>query len=186
MKKVTVKKAIELTSQYDAINEAALSLVDTNSTPEQYLKSLIDNKLFEDAIVFLSHSLPVRECIWWGCVCARKVTNKETSADNVAALNIAEKWVYEPGDNNRRLCGKLAEKLDYKSAHSWVAAAVFWSGGSILEPNEPSLEPAPYLYAHAVSGAILTAVGSDESLSIEDEFNQYLQHGINIANGGNA
>ena len=47
------------------------------------------------------------------------------------------------------------------------------------------MEPAAYLYAHAVSGAILNAVGMSEADDIDTQFQQFIEHGLNIADGGN-
>lgn len=183
MKKITAKTAKELTSHFEYINDDAEKILQPDITPEEYLDKLVENKFFEDSILFLAHSLPKREAIWWACVCAKAVTNSDTKADDLASVKMAEKWVYEPNDKQRRMCGTLAEKGEYKSAQNWAAAAVFWSGGSITKENEPALEPSPYLYAHAVSGAVLTAVSASDD--IDGSFNKFLKHGINIANGGN-
>lgn len=185
MKKVTAKKANELAHHYEAINEDAGKLLKPNQTPDEYIKLLIDKEYFEDTILFLAHSLPKRESIWWACVCVRSATDDKSEADDLASLQMAEKWVYGPSEKTRRLCGTLAEKGEYKTAQNWTAAAVFWSGGSIIDEDEPVVEPAPYLYAHAVSGAILTAVGTADTDQIEERFQKYIQHGLNIADGGN-
>lgn len=185
MKKINAKTAQELTAYYDAIDDQAIELLQPELSPEEYLNKLIENKYFADSIVFLAHGLPKREAIWWACLCAKGVTNKKTRADDLASLNVAEKWVYEPDEKKRRMCGTLAEKGEYKSAQNWAAAAVFWSGGSITNESEPAMEPAPYLYAHAVSGAILHAVGASEADDIDAQFQEFIDRGLNIADGGN-
>lgn len=185
MKKIIAKTAEELTIHYDAIDDQAVDLLESKLSPEEYLNKLIENKYFADSIVFLAHGLPKRESIWWACLCAKGVTNKETSADDHASLNIAEKWVYEPDEKKRRMCGTLAEKGEYKSAQNWAAAAVFWSGGSITSESEPAMEPAPFLYAHAVSGAILNAVGASGADDVDAQFQEFINYGLNIADGGN-
>lgn len=185
MKKINAKTAEELTVHYEAIEDNAFDLLQSKSTPEDYINRLIEKEYFADSIMFLAHCLPKREAIWWACLCAKVVTNKETKADDLASLTMAEKWVYEPDENKRRMCGTLAEKGQYKTAHNWAAAAVFWSGGSITKEDEPAIEPAPYLYAHAVSGAILNAVGMSDTDDIDEHYQQFIQHGLNIADGGN-
>ena len=185
MKKINAQTANELTAHYEAINEDSLRLLNTDITPEEYISKLIENEYFADSIIFLAHGLPKREAIWWACLCAKVVTNNDTKADDLASLTMAEKWVYEPDDKKRRMCGTLAEQGQYKSAQNWAAAAVFWSGGSITKEDDPAMEPAPYLYAHAVSGAILNAVGMSDTDEIDSQFQQFIKHGLNIADGGN-
>ncbi len=185
MKKVVAKTAQELTVHYEAVDEQSLALLQPDMLPADYLNKLVENGFYADAVLFLAHALPKREAIWWSCLCSRAAVTKESSADDLASLSISEKWVYEPDEQKRRMCGTLAEKGQYKSAQNWTAAAVFWSGGSITAEDEPAMEPAPYLYAHAVSGAILNAVGMVDSDDIDATFQKFIQHGVNIANGGN-
>lgn len=185
MKKINAKTAQELTTHYDSIEEDAFELLTPEQTPYEYLNTLMSKEYFADSIVFLAHALPKREAIWWACLCSKAVTNKNTRADDLASLTMAEKWVYEPDEKKRRMCGTLAEKGEYKSAQNWAAAAVFWSGGSITREDEPALEPAPYLYAHAVTGAILNAVGASEAEDINMQFKEFINSGVNIADGGN-
>ncbi len=185
MKKINAKTALELTEHYEAVADDAFDLLEPKLSPEEYLKALIDKEYFADAILLLAHALPKREAIWWACLCSKAVTNDKTKADDLASLSMAEKWVYEPDDKKRRMCGTLAEKGEYKSAQNWAAAAVFWSGGSITKEDEPAMEPTPYLYAHAVSGAILNAVGVSAADNIDTQFQEFISHGINIADGGN-
>lgn len=185
MNKINAKTAQEVTTHYDAIDEDAFELLNHDTTPSDYLDNLLKKEYFADSIIFLAHALPKREAIWWACLCSKTVMNKETKADDLASLTMAEKWVYDPDDKKRRMCGALAEKGEYKSAQNWTAAAVFWSGGSIMAEEEPAMEPAPYLYAHAVSGAILNAVGVSGADDIDIQFKEFIQHGLNIAEGGN-
>ena len=185
MKKINAKTAQELTIHYDAIDENAFELLKPEQTPAEYIDELLAKEYFADSIIFLAHALPKREAIWWACLCAKVVTNDNTKADDLASLTMSEKWVYEPDEKKRRMCGTLAEKGEYKSAQNWAAAAVFWSGGSITKEDEPAIEPAPYLYAHAVSGAILNAVGASETDKIDTQFQEFINHGLNIADGGN-
>jgi Family of unknown function (DUF6931) len=185
MKKINAQTAEELTKHYDAISDDAFDLLLPKLSPADYLTKLMEKEYFADSIIFLAHALPKREAIWWACLCSKAVTNKETKADDLASLTMAEKWVYEPDDKKRRMCGTLAEKGEYKSAQNWTAAAVFWSGGSITKEEEPAMEPAPYLYAHAVSGSILNAVGMSDVDDIDTQFQQFIKHGLNIADGGN-
>ena len=185
MKKINAKTAQELTQHYDAIDENAFELLQPELTPEEYINKLLEKEYFADSIIFLAHALPKREAIWWACLCSKAVINKDTRADDIASITVAEKWVYEPDDKKRRMCGTLAEKGEYKSAQNWTAAAVFWSGGSITKESDPVMEPAPYLYAHAVSGAILNAVGASDADDIDVQFQEFIDHGLNIASGGN-
>ena len=49
------------------------------------------------------------------------------------------------------------------------------------------MAPPAYLYAHAVAGAIIMSASQDmpAEADVEARYQRYLEHGIDIANGGN-
>lgn len=185
MKKITTNLASDVVEQYELNKEVKLLLTE-NQTPAKFLKVLIDEGHYQDAITFLAHAMPVREAVWWACVCSRYFA-EDGDVKYQLALKAAETWVYESTEENRRVAEKYAKEGEYATPASWAAAAAFWSGGSITKEGDPVMEPAPNLYAHAVTGAVVMAAGWKEPSAddLEDRFKKYLQHGISIANGGN-
>lgn len=186
MKKVTAKTAKDIAQYFDFQEEQCQSLLSEKQTPAEFLQALIDNGHYYDAVNFLAHAIPVRESVWWACVCVRyHIESSDVKCK--LALKAAEAWVYDPSEQNRRVAEKHAEEGGYATAASWAAAAAFWSGGSIIAVGEPAVEPAPYLYAHAVAGAIVMAagLGAPDEAEVVQRYQTYLQHGINIANGSN-
>lgn len=184
LSKVGAKKACEIYQHYD-IDEECLALDEGGkATPLHFIKALMDNKRYEHAVAFLAHALPKRESVWWACVSARSVVAEGDGILDVA-LKSAEKWVYEPTEPNRRAAEKLAEKTKYKHPASWAAMAAFWSGSSITGEDEPPVPPPPFLFAHAVSGAItLAAVGTDPDAA-PGRFELFIRQGLDIGQGGN-
>ena len=182
--KSTDRFANELVKYFD-IDDESIKLLEPEYSAGEYLEKLIENKFYLDAIHLLSLALPKREAIWWACICAKYHEQQHNDEIYNAGIKAAENWVYDPSEKNRRIAEYYAEQGNYETAASWSAAAAFWAGGSITAEGEPTVEPAPYLYAHAVSGAIIMAVGMTETNDINEVYHQYLQHGINIANGGN-
>lgn len=185
LKKVTANLASDVATEYELRKEVKPLLAE-DQTPAEFLKILIDEGYYQDAITFLAHAMPVREAVWWGCVCSRHFF-EDSDVKYQLALKAAETWVYESNEENRRVAEKYAEEGDYATPASWVAAAVFWSGGSISNEGDPAMEPPPFLYATAVSGAVVMAAGWQEPSAdeLEERFKKHLQHGISIADGGN-
>lgn len=185
MQKVTADKASEIVKHYE-LEEESGALLNDEQKPEEFLNALMEKELYNDAVTFLAHSLPVREAVWWACVCSRYFV-EDSDVKYQLALNAAETWVYEPNEQNRRIAEKYAEEGDYATPSSWAAAAAFWSGGSITDEKDPAMEPPPYLYANAVTGSVVMAAGwkEPEAEEAKNRFQTYLQHGINIANGKN-
>ncbi len=184
LSKVSAKKAQEIYDRFELEGES-VSLADDSHTPSQFLSLLIDHARYEDAVKFLAHSLPAREAVWWACVSARTMVNEGSGAEIRSAVEVAERWVYEPTEPNRRAAEKVAEKTNFRHPASWAAIAAFWSGGSVSDEGETPVPPPPYLYAHAVSGAVTLAAVLEDPDNAGDKFKLFLRQGVDIANGGN-
>ena len=185
MKKITARLAAEIAENFELQDESRL-LLTPEQTPAEFFQLLMSKEYFQDAVTFMAHALPAREAVWWACICARyHLENAEVKYQ--LGQKAAESWVYEPSEKNRRICEKYAEEGDYATPASWACAAAFWSGGSITKEGDPALEAPAHIYAHAVSGAVLLSVGwkMSETDDAETRYRRYLEHGINIAEGGN-
>lgn len=185
MKKVIAEKAIDIIKNFELVEEFQ-PVLDDEQVPAQYLETLMDNEHYQDAVIFLAHAIPAKEAVWWACVCSRH-HKEDADVTYQLGLNAAEAWVYDPTEENRRICERYVEKENNATPASWAAAAAFWSGGSITVINKPSMEPPPHIYAHAVAGAIIKSVGlgTPTEKEVEKRYKSYLKHGIDIANGGN-
>ncbi len=184
MEKIQTKLAKNVTKHFE-LNDVGINLLKDDLETTEFLDLLISNESYSDAINLLSHSLPKREAVWWACICAKQNAEQLNNELYDETLKIAEKWVYDPSEKNRRLAEFYAEKGKYETAAAWVAAAAFWCGDSIVAENEPKIAPDEYLYAHAVSGSILTSVSMESDEDMSEIFKKYIEHGINIAKGGN-
>ena len=185
MKKVIEPLAADIAKRFELLEQSNELLEDEPSPPE-FLQLLIDNKQYHDAILFLAHALPAREAVWWACVCARYHA-EEGGARYQLSLKAAETWVYEPNELNRRVCERYSEEGDFATAVDWLCAAAFWGGGSIAPKDAAIMEAPAYLYSQGVTGAIVMLAGwgdPDEAVK-EQRYEQYIKHGINIADGGN-
>jgi hypothetical protein len=185
MQKVVAEKASEITRHFE-LQEEFQPALDDDLPPGEFFQALMDNKHYHDAVTFLAHAIPSREAVWWACVCAR-YHMEDADVKYQLGLKAAEAWVYDPSEENRRVCEKYAEEGDYATPASWACAAAFWSTGSITAADAPIMEAPPYIYAHAVTGSIVMAVGwkQPDPEVVEERYQTYLKHGLNIANGGN-
>jgi len=184
MEKIQTEYAKDLVKHFE-LEDDGQSIFNEKYKTAEFLDLLMEKQYFMDAINLLSHSLPKREAVWWGCICAKKHQDSVNDDLYKKSIAAAEKWVYDPSEKNRRVAEFYAEKGQYETAASWVAAAAFWSGDSIMPEGEPVVAPADYLYSHAIRGCIITCVGMDDGTDVEERYKAYLSHGLNIANGGN-
>ncbi len=166
------------------LDEQATALLQDNPATADYLQQLIALKLYPDAVRFLAHALPKREATWWACLCARNGLTDKTPAHEIKAIELAEAWVYKPTEDNRKLTLPAAEATAFKTAASWAAIAAFWSGDDISPVPQAVIPPDEKLYAKAVVGAVMLAATQGEASKVNDNYQLFLQQGINIASGG--
>lgn len=153
-------------------------------TPAQYLTLLMDGQRHIDAVRFLARALPKREATWWACLAARRALGENPKAELLQALAAAERWVYTPTEENRRLCLAAAEATGFASPASWAAMAAFWSAGSMAPPDVPAVPPAEHLTGKAVAGAVLLSAVLEQPHLAADKYRLFLAQGIDIACGG--
>jgi hypothetical protein len=180
-RKVAASTAAEICRRVELSPEAGALLSPTLS-PQAFLALLAGARHFSDAVRFLAFALPPREAVWWACVTARGGEPASTDAD---CLERVTAWVYEPDEAKRRACMEAAERLKFEGAAAYAALSAFWSGGSMAPQGMPEAPPDPSLCAIGVGASVLLAVAAGEPRSAGKRFEQAIERGIDIANGGN-
>jgi hypothetical protein len=161
-----------------------ISAKPTDQFPIDFLKGLVSQGKFEDALTFCAYLLPRREAVWWACGCIREFLG-DIPQSQAAGLLAAEAWVYSPDEENRAAAAEIGAKSDSNDPMTWLALGAGWSGGMIIShPQVPV--PAPlFMTARAVSIAILLAV---RFFRKKDELPTRLQaciaEGIRLAENG--
>jgi len=121
-------------------------------TPQAAVQTLVDAGQAQDALKLLARLLPKRYAVAWLCQCAR---DQPLSLEDKAGASLAEKWVREPSEGNRRAAFEFANAGGYKSLGAWLAASAGWSSGSLAPPaQEKPVPPAEHLTARAAVAAI--------------------------------
>lgn len=182
--KIPARQASEILSRFELTDDAVEFAEKAQLPPLEFIKQLVQKNLFLDAVKFLAHALPKREAIWWACLAVKKTLPESAPAPQLAALNAAEQWAIAPSEDKRLLARAWSEKTGQKSAASWAATAAFWSGGTLSKPGEPDMMPPPYLYAHAVSGAISMAAFELNKDNAAEPFRLFIRQGLDLAAGG--
>ena len=181
--KIPQVTAVEIINRYQMNKELRLQVSDRMS-PAELIQQWLDSQQYHELVTFLCHALPAREAIWWGCLCL-KMVSETLPKDQQQALAAAEQWVREPTELNRRIAEGRAVKTGLENAAGWLAQATFWSGGSITPVgSDPSPAP-PYLYSHAVAGAICLSAVLPEDLHTTEHYQKMIRTGLDIADGGN-
>ncbi|MDV3240179.1 MAG: hypothetical protein LOY00_00070 [Methylocaldum sp.] len=182
--KVSAPNAAAVCRDID-LDEAALRLLNPEMSPAGFLRLLMENALYPEAVKFLARALPKRESTWWACLCARSALANDPASPAIKPLERAERWVYKPSEEHRRSAFAAAEAHQFQGAGSWAAVAAFWSGGSMAPPDAPAVPPADNLTGKAVAGAVMLAAVQNEPEKAPEKYQRFLAQGIDIACGGN-
>ena len=168
------------------LSDEAKALLTKTIKPADYLQQLMKKALHTDAINFLANALPKREAVWWACLCARQTLNNEAPANDIKAIELAEAWVYKPVQAVCEPTYSAAIATEFKTAAGWAALAAFWSGENISPSKEAIVPPSVDLTGKAVNGAVtLSAVLTNDPKKITENYQLFLEKGIEIACGGN-
>jgi hypothetical protein len=171
-------KALELESgiastmlaPLEQLGDEAKRRIDPLVSVRAYLDSLRQDGLLNDAVDVVSYVLPKQYAIAWGCDCWRAAhEGGELDPGEKSAAAAAQRWLQDPSEENRRAALMLADRLGYRTAGAWLAAAAGWTGGSMMPSGEYEVPPPPGLAGNAVSAALKLLAAGDP-----DAFNERL------------
>jgi hypothetical protein len=180
--RVTGKGAAEVSARA-RLSEEARGLLAEGMTARQYLDTLIERRLDEDAVQFLAHALPKREAIWWGSLCVGQELGSEPPAAAAGALEAARAWVIEPKDENRRATFPAAEAAAIGTPAGCTAAAAYFSGGSLAPAHLAAVAPPEHVTALLVASALTLAAVVKEPEKAVEKYASFLLTGLEVACG---
>lgn len=110
------------------------------------------------AVSFIGHALPRFEALTW----AARVLDEQAAALTLSradrqALEHALRWLGEPNDRTRRAAMAAAEAAGERAPERMLATGVFFSGGSISQPDLPPVMPSPELAGRFAAIAVTLA-----------------------------
>jgi hypothetical protein len=134
------------------LSATAVASLQPDMTPHVAVNALLGGGHIQDALKLLARLLPKRYAVAWLCQCAR---DQPLAMEDKAGASLAETWVREPLEGNRRAAFEFANAGGYRSIGAWVAAAAGWSGGSMAPATqEKPVPPAEHLTACATVAAV--------------------------------
>ncbi|QNH23295.1 hypothetical protein HEP73_04248 [Xanthomonas sp. GW] len=175
--------AIEKACVEMELSAPARAQLDTSQPAQAAVRALLDSGQPQDALKLLARLLPKRYVVAWLCQCAR---GEALSPEDRAGAALAEKWVREPNEANRRAAFAFAQAGGYASLGAWLAAAVAWSGGSLAPPSQDTpVPPAEHLTARAAVAAI-NLLAALQPAQFEARRHGYALHALELLAGGAA
>ena len=153
--------AASLTQRLAVSGDAKLVLA-TGGNVRRCLDELIQRGLLPDALAVLSRALPKRYVVAWACDCLRGVLagHADVSDEDRAGLALAQQWLADPTEENRRAALDFAEAGEFGSPGAWLAASAAWNGGSLLPRGYDPVAPPDHLPAEAAVAALRLAASS--------------------------
>lgn len=180
--KIKAATAAEICANFDLKKEARPLLLEGMS-PRKFLEALVAKKQFIAGIDFLSHALPPREAIWWGCLCLQHACGNELSEADKEACKAAVRWILQPTEENRAAARTPAETAGPASAAGHLAFAAHHTGGNIAPPKAPPVAPGPFAPAKAVANAVKLASTKAEPAKIAETQRLFLELGMGVSEG---
>lgn len=180
--KIQARTAADICAHY-TLPSPAKKLLREGMSPGEFIAALAENNKYPDAITFMARALPVREAVWWGCLCMQHACGDNLAVNEREAAVAAVQWVMQPNEENRVAAKAPAGAAPPPLVAGALAMAAFQSGGNIASPNMPPQAPAPFAAAKSVALAVtLASVKSDPALVGKTQ-RCYLELGLEIAAG---
>ena len=180
--KIETETAAEICAYFDLQDEAKPLLRD-GMNPYDFVTALIEKRRCVDAVRFMAHALPVREGIWWGCLCMQHAFGNDLTPPDRAAATAAVQWVMQSTEENRMASKAPADAAPPPSVAGALAMAAFQSGGNVASPNLPATPPAPFAAAKSIALAVTLASIKTEPVKIARMQRSYVELAIEVAEG---
>lgn len=167
-----------------ALSPEALALLGAVPHPTQFLDALEQGGHHMDAVRALALMLPHRQTVWWACLCVRLLPALPLRANELAAVEAAERWVQTSSAADSDAAAQLADRCDPDRAATWAAMAAYWSGPSIAPRGQQPVPPAPHLPGVATRAA-LTLLPLDPMIEGQISAADCLEIGMSLLRGEN-
>ncbi|MDG2468072.1 MAG: FHA domain-containing protein [Pirellulaceae bacterium] len=121
--------------EFIGLGEIAVELAGESVDRPQLLDSLITGQHYDDAIRMQAHLLPNPLAVQWAAEVIGLLDLADVSPADKDAIETTNGWLKEPTEENRWAAEKCAQDVQFSGMCGALAAAVFFSGGSISPPE---------------------------------------------------
>lgn len=159
------------------LSATASAKLKPDMAPQAAVQILLDAGDTQDALKLLARLLPKRYAVAWLCQCAR---DQPLGLEDKAGASLAEKWVREPNEDNRRAAFEFANAGGYKSLGAWLAAAAGWSGGSLAPATQEKAVPPPEHLTARASVAAINLMAALVTEQFEARRNAFIERAMSL------
>ena len=171
-------KACEIYKSFTFFKDLSPALKDSELNTTIFLKKLLEEENYLDAIQFIAHGLEKKEAIAWAHQCVISVQKIKSPE-----LILVDQWLINPVEEIRLQIGNQEDNFD--NPITWLKSAIFWSGNISAQKNVV-IEPALTLSHHGSAVAIILAAIKNDPLQIFERYKTFLKLGIEHALGINS
>ncbi|MCU0877366.1 MAG: hypothetical protein MUF06_06225 [Pirellulaceae bacterium] len=174
--------AVSIAEELELAGEPAAIAKQVATGPE-LVAALTTAEMFAKAVRVQAHILPKRLAVWWGVNAVRELALADFPPTETAAVDAAAEWAIDPSESRRRDAESAAGATKYNGPGSWLAMAVFWSGGSLSAPHLPEVPPDDKLTGQGVTNSLMIAATYQAPLEAKNRYRAMLATAIKIASG---
>ena len=181
--KIEARMAVEICARF-LLSKEARALLRDGMGPDTYLEALMANKQYIAGIDFVAHALPLREAVWWGCLCFQHACGNAMSAPDKGAVTAAVQWVLQPSDSTRAAAKVQGEAAGPATVAGALAMAAYLTGpGFAITPGGPPIPAPPFGAAKSAANAVKIACTKSDPARIIQTQKSFLELGIAVAAG---
>ena len=156
------------------VDEGQLPAPEVN--PRAHFHALRKSAERVQAVGFLAAALPRAEAIAWAAACLAPLSErKDYPPVRRNLMDYAQRWIDQPSDEFRRAMFAQAERASEDSPEKLLGYAIFFSGGSISDPDLEPVNGDPAVTGHLVAGAIVSA-----AVLKREETNAFLDKALDL------
>lgn len=164
------------------LSAEASQLLKPNLSAKDFLGQLVEHGCFSDAIRVVAQLVPPQHAVWWLTLCAWHASKEEPTADELAALESAVRWIMNPSETNWQDARKKAAGRSLKSPSICAAQAAYLAGAK-PDPNHPIREFKRNLSAKLTASGVSLAVARAKKAGVPFDHRCALLLGIQVADG---
>jgi hypothetical protein len=174
--------ASEICKRFNLPREAEAFLQEGMAS-RPFIEALLTNKQYIAGIDFLAQALPIRDALWWGCLCFQHSCGKAMNPADRLAARAAVQWVLHPGDAMQRAAKAPAEAAGPVSPAGALAMAAYQTGPGFISAGGPSIPVQPFAAAQSVANAIKLCCTKSNPVMAMATQKSFMELGMTVAEG---
>jgi hypothetical protein len=181
MASAKAKNAQEL-ARYAMLKPPATDYLAQAQNARHFGELLVANGQWLSALNYMAHAIPAREGVWWAWYCARKAHAAEQKPEVQHALKLAEQWIAQPTEENRKQARAYAERAEVSGAPHHLLEAITMTG-DLEDPISGETSPAPpYMASKFIFATAVASSYPPDPEKPEVTAGEYLKQAFEVAN----